>query len=192
MNRSTLVLFISLLLIALISAYWFFDKQQITEPSFTHTKEEEPDFFMEKVNSVQFNETGDARYRLRAQQLSHYPDTDISELTFPFLIIYRAGEPPWQINADYGKVLPSSKSDGEIIELYTNVIVHRELEDGNTVTLNTEKLIVKPDQEYAETDIAVKISSGPSKVNSVGMKAFFAEDRIEFLSKVRGLHVPIQ
>ena len=50
----------------------------------------------------------------------------------------------------------------------------------------TTDLLVKPDDEIAETENEATITSDEFLINAVGMKADFRKDTLELKSRVRG------
>jgi LPS export ABC transporter protein LptC len=50
----------------------------------------------------------------------------------------------------------------------------------------TTDLLVKPDDEVAETENEATITSDEFLINAVGMKADFSKDTLELKSRVRG------
>lgn len=129
-------------------------------------------------------EAKESRYfQVNTKRRSH---KDYAELTEPKLTLLSANAPPWFITADQGK----TKENGEIIHLWGNVHIWQKDTLGQISELTTPYLVVKPEQQYAETDKPVMIISAGSKTNAVGMKAFLQQDTIKLLSNVRGIHEP--
>jgi len=54
--------------------------------------------------------------------------------------------------------------------------------------LVSERLVVKPEQQYVETDKAVMLTTAGSTTRAIGMRAYLKQDKIELLSNVRGTH----
>jgi lipopolysaccharide export system protein LptC len=89
--------------------------------------------------------------------------------------------------AERGTAIESNKK----IILQGNVTrCRRQLAAGDsTLKITTSELLVRPDDSYAETDQLITISSGEHSLQSTGMKAYFNDGRVEFLSRVRGKYV---
>ncbi|MAZ89676.1 MAG: LPS export ABC transporter periplasmic protein LptC [Cellvibrionaceae bacterium] len=109
---------------------------------------------------------------------------DYTELKQPQLTLHSDSAPPWKITADSGK----AKKNGTIIHLWGNVHIWQKDTQGKISELKTPYLIVKPEQQYAETSKPVMIDSLGNKTEAVGMKAFLKQDKILLLSNVRGIH----
>ena len=56
----------------------------------------------------------------------------------------------------------------------------------NPLHIRTSDILVKPNEELAETDKAVTISSAQYRIDAVGLKADFGKKLLEFRSRVRG------
>lgn len=111
---------------------------------------------------------------------------DYAELTEPTLTLHSADAPPWRITADEGR----AEKNGDIIHLWGKVHIWQKDKLGQISELTTPYLTVKPKRQYAETDKPVMIVSAGSTTKAVGMKAFLQRDKIQLLSKVRGIHEP--
>ncbi len=77
-------------------------------------------------------------------------------------------------------------SNNEVILLLGNVYLYQNNVQGNKaleVIADDARLLIEED--YAETDNAVTVIRGRTVINSIGMRAFIAEQRMEFLSNVK-------
>jgi len=93
------------------------------------------------------------------------------------------------VTADNGWVT----SNNDVILLSGNVYLHQNDEFGNLkVELIAEDARVLVDQKYAETDKAATLITKRSITNSIGMRAYLQEQRMEFLSNVQTTIEPRQ
>ena len=93
------------------------------------------------------------------------------------------------ITADNGWVT----SNNDVILLSGNVYLHQNDELGNLkVELIAEDARVLVDQKYAETDKAATFITKRSVTDSIGMRIYFQEQRMEFLSNVQTTITPKQ
>jgi lipopolysaccharide export system protein LptC len=105
------------------------------------------------------------------------------------LITFYGDDPeaePWRLSASEGR----SDAEGSLITLDRAVRAWKTTADEQLLELTTERLIVKPGEQYAETDKAVKMRSPQGVTDAVGMRALMEEDRVELLSEVRGRYDP--
>lgn len=142
----------------------------------------DPDFYMSGVDSIQYDETGQPRYQLFANQMSHFPHNDITEITLPHIIIYNKNGSPWRLSSLYGQILPA----GDSVELWEEVEVNYEPPDDNYLKLSTDSLRIFPRKEYAETYQAVMIESPRGTTSARGLQADLQTNRLRLLAKVRG------
>lgn len=174
-----------LLLIVLLSGLsgWLLDNLTDQEKEKEDLPRHDPDFFMENFTVTAMNTTGTPRYKLSADKMKHYPDDDTSELNRPHITIFRIDTPPWIIDADRGW----ASANGELVLLIGNVRVNREASASTrAMSLTTEELRLRPNDDYAETDKPVTIVSGKDITRAIGMRAYLKEGRLQLLSSARG------
>ena len=143
-----------------------------------------PDYYLETLEFTTMGPQGRPERRLRAERMVHYADDDSTELTAPRLTVYDDPGPPWEIEADKGRV----SGDGELVVLRGEVRIEREAAEGvRPVQIATRELRVRPEASFAETDQAVDAHSGGDRVRSDGMQIWFdGPVRIKLLANVRG------
>lgn len=90
---------------------------------------------------------------------------------------------PWHLTANNGVVF----NRGERVVMRGDVLAWQEAQDGNT-QIKTPELTFYPDQDRAETDREVYLSSPGTTLNGTGMKANFEEQTFQLLSKVKSKH----
>ncbi|MAS81177.1 MAG: LPS export ABC transporter periplasmic protein LptC [Legionellales bacterium] len=180
---------ISILLVIAGFSYWTLDT--LTEGDATKLNElaHYPDYYLENFTTLTMNEDGTPKNRLRAVYMSHYQDDNTSELHKPELEIFRVDRPSIMITADSGWVT----SNNDVILLSGNVYLHQDDELGNLkVELIAEDARVLVDEKYAETDKAATFITKRTVTNSIGMRIYFQEQRMEFLSNVQTTVEPKQ
>lgn len=111
---------------------------------------------------------------------------DYADVTAPHLTLHSPDSPPWTVIAATGK----ASNNGNLIQLWDNVELRQVDTQGQKSELLTPYLLVKPEQQYAETDKPVMITSPGSITHAVGMKAYLQTDVIQLLAKVRSTHEP--
>ena len=180
---------ISVLILVAAFSYWALEK--LTEDSAAKLNKlaHYPDYYMENFTTLTMNQDGTPKNRLNAVYMAHYPDDNTSELHKPELEIFRIDRPPIMVTADNGWVT----SNNDVILLSGNVYLHQNDEFGNLkVELIAEDARVLVDQKYAETDKAATLITKRSVTNSIGMRAYLQEQRMEFLSNVQTTIAPRQ
>lgn len=169
-----------LVIIAALS-YWVLEKLTGDELSKLNKLAHYPDYYLENFTTLTMNQDGKPKNRLIANYMAHYPDDNTSELHKPELEIFRQDKPPIIVNSDKGWVT----SNNEVVLLKGNVYLHQNDEFGELkLELITEDARVLVDQKYAETDKPATLVNKRSVTNSIGMRAYLQEQRMEFLSNV--------
>lgn len=184
MSRTLFFLLTVALLFGAVASYRYFSHPVDIVQPFLNISSSESDFQMENSTSVQFDELGFAKYQLKANTITTVENDDTTYLVNPYMTIFRQDGMPWHINAETGEVLKNQ----ETILLKDNVIVRRVAPEADAVKMETEFLTVYPKKDFAETDLPVVISTIYDKVDAIGMKSYFKEERIELLNDVRGYH----
>jgi len=141
-----------------------------------------PDYYMHDFSTLTMDDFGKPRNLLEAEYMAHYPDDNTTELNLPKMKFFRVDESPIHVSADKGWVT----SNNEVILLLGNVYLYQNNVQGNKaleVIADDARLLIEED--YAETDNAVTVIRGRTVINSIGMRAFIAEQRMEFLSNVK-------
>ena len=171
-----------LLLLLVLTSGWFLFRQesslQLEAASATG-----PDAFVKDMDLKVMNEQGQLEYRVQAQYMRHYPNDERFTLEQPNIKILQANGDIWHIKSEHGEATEAA----DIIWLLGAVDIKRPLtENSSRLHIVTSDLLVKPDDEVAETDYEATITSDEFLINTVGMKADFSKDTLELRSRVRG------
>jgi len=170
-------------------SYWALEKLTEDDAKKLSKLAHYPDYYLENFTTLTMNQDGTPKNRLNAAYMAHYPDDNTSELHKPELEMYRVDRPPIIVTADNGWVT----SNNDVILLSGNVYLHQNDEFGELkVELIAEDARVLVDQKYAETDKAATLITKRSVTNSIGMRAYLQEQRMEFLSNVQTTIAPRQ
>ncbi|MGF6690961.1 lipopolysaccharide export system protein LptC [Metapseudomonas resinovorans] len=179
--RLALVLIpIAALLVAL--GYWNISPESFMDRSPAAGSENAIDFYVENGKSTQFQEDGKLHYKMTATRLEHIKATDVTLLTNPDLLLHRGTIFPWRVQSERGEVGP----EGKQVELIDKVRVSRVDEKKRPVLLTTSRLTVFPNEEYAQTQRAVRIDMATGVTTAQGMKAYLNDGRMLLQSNVRG------
>ncbi|WP_263142273.1 LPS export ABC transporter periplasmic protein LptC [Pseudomonas sp. RIT-PI-AD] len=173
---------IAALLIAL--GYWNIRPESFMDSTPATTDDNAIDYYIINGKSVQYLADGKMQYEMTTDKLEHIQASDVTLLTKPDLLMYRGTEYPWHVQSARGEVGPKGKQ----VELIDDVRVARTDARNRPVILNTTRLTVFPDQEYAQTEQAVRIDAANGVTTATGMKAYLNDSRMLLLSNVRGQH----
>jgi len=142
-----------------------------------------PDAFVKDMDLKVMNEQGQLGYRVKARHMTHYPSDERFKLEQPDIRILQANGDTWLINSEHGETTEAA----DIIWLLGAVDIKRPpTETSSRLHIVTTDLLVKPDDEIAETENEATITSDEFLINAVGMKADFRKDTLELRSRVRG------
>ncbi|KAB7623824.1 LPS export ABC transporter periplasmic protein LptC [Alkalilimnicola sp. S0819] len=146
-----------------------------------------PDAFFEGFRLRSTDATGRWDYQVDSPRVAHYPEDDRWTLATPRLEAYPEEGATWHAHAEQGIAWP----DEDRVELRGRVTVRRAASPVNRpLELDTENVRITPSRDYAETDAYTEVRQGVSRIQGTGARAWVAEDRVEFLSEVKGHYVP--
>jgi len=143
----------------------------------------EPDYIVGTFTLVRMSTTGHARYKISGDKLWHYPENDTFEIQQPRLHNLAEDQSPMTLRADRATVENIARK----VHMYHDVKVDRPAFAAHShFELNTEYLLVLPDDDIMQTDKAVKIQVGPSQLTGVGMFANNATLEFRLAKNVQG------
>lgn len=153
-----------------------------------------PQAYMTDIELREYDESGNLRNILTTATAEHFQVNptrpgaeDYTMLQQPQMVFSDAADlAPWHLTAKEGKI----DQNGQLVTLINDVRVHQRTSEQGLLELLTSELRIKAGQQYAETDKAVKMRAQQGHLDTVGMKAYLSEDRIELLSRVRGTYEP--
>lgn len=174
--------------IILTIGYWAYnDGQQSQNTDAVTSTQESADYFMEKAQITQYGVQGNLQYKLSSKSISHYPHSNSTLLSKPYMISYKKSGQITTLDALYGKLLATD----DILELWNNVVmIQSKPKSGEQTTMNTEYMTVLSNKGIAETNKPVLITNNHSLIRAVGMQTFYDKGLINLKSRVRGTHEP--
>ncbi|MCK9258659.1 MAG: LPS export ABC transporter periplasmic protein LptC [Azoarcus sp.] len=126
-----------------------------------------PDFIANQTRITGFGKDGSQRYVLLADELTHFPQSGITQLERPRLEIL-TGSRKMEITANTGEV----SAEGEQVDFHGQVIAVREGGPGqDTMHFASEKLTVWPEDHRAESTAPVKLTQGLTTAEALGLRA---------------------
>ncbi len=186
MSRLQFLIILAVVLLLVAYGNWLVTTFQSTASSGPQQIRHDPDLFAENVVSTIMDAAGNPRYRLTADVVNHYPDDKSVSVQSPRVEYYRQQLPPWTAESDSGRIYDK----GRQVFMDGQVTMHRPAEGKQPATrLYTRDLLILPEDDYAETAAAVKITSGESELRGTGMRVYMDEGRLELLAKGKGVYV---
>lgn len=179
---------IAIVLLATVTAtsYWYarmLRKPATALPPIPGT----PDFTASRLVLTQFDDQGRARYKLFADELLHYAETDNVELTGPRLLSLRPDQPQVEVRANKGTI----EGAGERVLMEGQVVVHRAASGlAPALRINTEALVALPDHDRYSTDQPVLVERGDASITAGGMELDNIARTAVFTGRVRTTLAP--
>lgn len=174
-----------LLLVSIGSWAWWHNQQQadVNQARKEFSAINALDYFVEDFSITTMTSKGKPARTLTASSMKHFRDTGITELEQPMFNIYNQSAANWRAVAEHGEL----SLDGKNLLLSGDVEIERFATPGvSAMHIATSNLRINADQDYAETDDAVKITSDVGWVQGTGMQAWLREpSHIKFLSQTR-------
>lgn len=194
-DRFRVWLAIAMLAVIALGSLWILEvmRRNADEGSERSAARNEPDYFVEKFSFIRLSNTGHANYHVTGARLSHLPRSDNIEIQSPQINSYAENQSPLFIHA--GKAVIEQKSavvfparDHDQVHLYDQVSVERpQAPQADRLKLETEYLLLLPDQDLMKTDRALTLSGANIDITAVGMEANNATHQIQLLSQAKGV-----
>jgi lipopolysaccharide export system protein LptC len=128
----------------------------------------DPDYIIDNFSFVRMSETGQPRYVISGERLTHRPADNTSVIEKPVVQSMSVEHPSMTMTANNAHV----NQDQNQIDLTGKVDISR---PGSKTTqplrIRTEALTVLPDEEISKTDKPIEMQLGASVVTGVGMVA---------------------
>ncbi|HFD80508.1 MAG TPA: LPS export ABC transporter periplasmic protein LptC [Gammaproteobacteria bacterium] len=175
--------------VAWLSAEWLWKQEAETPAVAPLAGIEAPDAFMEGVVMRVMDGQGRPRYEMRAARAVHFASGDRTDFDAPFLSFFRPDGKLWTLAAERGMA-----RDGDRDILLSGEVLMRRPQDparpmgAAEVEVFTRDLRILGEREYAETDQPTTIVHAYGRVEAVGMKAWFKQERLQLLSQVHGIY----
>ncbi|OIR02505.1 lipopolysaccharide exporter periplasmic protein [mine drainage metagenome] len=160
-TRSAIIFPLVLLSMLALLTFWINKVVQPPVPKLDGSSRHDPDYIISNFITTQTDAHGSLRYKLAAAEMKHFPDDDSSVLQRPRYTQFTEDKPYTQVESLRGNV----SSNGEIVELFDNVIVTRQaFADKGEMTVETDYLNIRPNEEIVRTASPVVIRQAPKTV----------------------------
>lgn len=174
---------ITIVVLLLVAGLALFINQQDYVPGQSAVSDDGRDAFVEDMSLQIMDDSGQPLYRMTAGQMIHNAATGLLELDRPLVYITRPDGSEWHISAERGE----AAADGKQVWLPGAVEIRR-LADSRqgALQITSSDVLVKPDEKLAETSRDALVITDSYRVEAVGLKADFRNNRLELDSRVRG------
>ncbi len=147
----------------------------------------EADSFMRDSTTSRFDDNGELTYYLVAERTDFFLSDNRYELRQPEVEMVAEDGARHRGRANHGTVL----GGGEEIRLDGDVVIWEHEPQDSGYELHTSLLWLYPERKYAETDRPVRLLSGQSTTDGIGLRAYLNEQRFEILNDVKSIHRPL-
>lgn len=181
--RSAYVFPLVLLSLMALLTFWISHTVQPTVAKVDGSSRHDPDYIVNNFVTTQTDINGDLRYKLAAVEMKHYPDDDTTNLQRPRYTQFALDKPYTQVQGLRGYV----SSNGDVVEVMDNVrVVRQAFEDKGEMTVDTDYLKIRPNDDIVETPSPVVIRQAPKTViYATGMYYDKRNQTVTLLQKVR-------
>ncbi|WP_455216742.1 LPS export ABC transporter periplasmic protein LptC [Kaarinaea lacus] len=163
---------------------WLLSKEAPKQAHLVTSGQSVPDAFMENFTAYNLDKKGKPVHELSAEYMVHFPENDYSEFTSPKFILYRSGIKRWFVSANKGT---STKDVSEItLQGEVNILRMSNTTGETDLAIKTSEILIRPDDNYLETEKTISLVSGAHNLQSVGIRADLDTGKVELLSHVRG------
>lgn len=160
-TRAAITFPLVLLILLALLTFWINRTVQPPLPKLDGSSRHDPDYIMSNFVTTQTDVNGDLRYKLAAVEMRHFPDDDTTELQRPRYTQFAIGKPYTEVQGLRGFV----SSDGEEVQLFDDVKVTRQaFADKGEMTVETDYLNIRPNEDLVTTDRPVTIRQAPKTV----------------------------
>jgi lipopolysaccharide export system protein LptC len=147
----------------------------------------EPDYIVEKFSFVRMSPAGQPQYLISGAKLTHRPLDDSADIELPLVKSVAPGKPPMTIDANRARIDHGNTQ----IHLIGDVDIERKGSASvEPMKLETEQLLILPDEDRMETDGEVFMRLGSATVRGTGMKADNAAQRLHLNSNGHIVYPP--
>ena len=164
-DRLSMLIAVLLLAVVTVTSYWY--SREMRRPTIrTPATPGTPDFIVDRVVLTQFDDHGQARYKLFAEQLSYFNENDDIDLTRHRLVSLQPDQPQVQATSRQARVTHA----GERVLMQGEVLLQRAATtDRPALAIRTERLTAVPDVEQFASDLPVLIEQGDMRLAGAAM-----------------------
>ena len=182
---------IPLLMLAVVLAlgsFWLLEVMRKTGNDAVPTaKRIDPDYYVDNFNFVRLSANGEAQYNVSGKRMVHNPADDTHTVELPIINSLSKERPPMTARAERARIEP----DGSKVHMYDKVRIDRpKTPTSNYFHMESDYLLVLPDEDIMRTDRPVRMTLGDSQLNGTGMVANNATGELQLANRVQATLPP--
>ena len=139
------------------------------------------DYYMAEFSTRKFATNGQVEYVFHGKTLAHFPDDDRSEVDAPRIELHRP-DAIWQIQSRSGRF----DTDPDLFSLEGDVVVYRQREGSDPITIKTSSLTVATDTNVVNTDQVIEIIAPTWRLQATGLSSAIDNGKLALHSQVSG------
>lgn len=165
-DRLSMVIAIVLLTIVTATSYWYSREMRLPTKRTAPTPGT-PDFVVDHVVMTQFDDSGQARYKLFSERLTHFTENDDIELVKPRLVSLRPNRPQVQAVSNRARI----SNAGEQVLMEGDVVITRAASgEQPPLTIRSASMLAFPDEDRFRSDAPVEIERGDTRLSGAAMQ----------------------
>lgn len=158
-----------------LGSFWLVQVMQGGDDAHNVNVGNDPDYIVDNFSWVRMSETGQPRYVISGERLTHRPADNTSVIEKPVVHSITVDHPLMTVTAEHALVNQNQNQ----IDLTQNVDIQRPgSATSQPLRIRTEALTVLPDDDIVKTALPVTMKLGTATVNAIGMVANNATQKI--------------
>ncbi|GIU23857.1 lipopolysaccharide export system protein LptC [Shewanella colwelliana] len=144
-----------------------------------------PDYVINDLKSVQYNELGQLNSRVSASHMEHYSDKNMTYFTQPVYLVYPdEGNAQWRLRSTKGTL---DKASGRV-KLENNVIIDAISPEEPIQTIETTYLELDLNTMIMTSDRTIRITGNDFLITGKGLYADLNAQNVRLTSQVEGTY----
>lgn len=181
--RLRLIVFIVLGAVMALGSFWILEvlrKNGIDNAP--NVVRSEPDFYVDDFKFIQLAKNGQLHYKMSGDRLTHEPLHDTYRIAQPVISSLGQARAPMTMRAESALI----EDDNSKVHLYKNVRIDRPAAGpSQALHLETEYLLLLPDEDVMQSDQPVRMTLGRSVLSGNSMFANNATRELRVTGNVR-------
>ena len=184
--RIQIAVLLVVMIVAALGSFWVLQVMQTGSHDEAHAVASgKSDYYVDNFVYVKMALDGQPRYSITGKRMEHYPINDSFKVQTPFIRSLDKAKPPMLLRSDRALI----EDDNSKIHMYGNAYAERDPSGKSPrLTVNSEYLLLLPDDDQVTSDQPVKIMLGDSVLTGVGMVASNAELKLQLQDRVHGIY----
>lgn len=165
--------------------YWQVQQKRSSDMDNSLNNADRPDYIIEDLHSIEFNEQGQVNSRVTAKHMEHYELKDQTFFTQPVYLVYPdKGKAQWQLQADQGRL---NKNAGKVV-LENNVIINAIDSQEPIQSLSTSFLELDLNTMIMTSDRVIYVTGKDFNIQGQGLYADLNAQEVQLTSQVVGTY----